>query len=60
MTESEAKKQAELMVGAMVGPNLAAKWWTRPNRAFDGKMPAEMWREDWQRVYDYLINYLGR
>ena len=42
------------MVRILVGPELEPLWWKRPNRAFDGVTPAEVFDTDPRRVYNYI------
>ena len=49
----QIKDQCNLLLKAMVGEALVGKWWTSPNRAFDGKRPVEA---DIDLVYSYLLN----
>ena len=57
ITEDIAKRQSHALVIALVGEDLADDWWNTRNRAFDMRTPAGMWREDYMRVYDYLMHH---
>jgi dCMP deaminase len=41
---------------AVAGPSLVDKWWEVPNRAFDNRLPSDVWEEDYMRIYKYLLN----
>lgn len=49
-------ERSRVLVIAMVGSDLASKWWESSNRAFEGKTPKEMWDENPSRVYTYLMS----
>ena len=57
MEESIAKKRSDALVDAMVGKELSTRWWQSPNRAFDMKSPVDMWEEDYEQVYNYLMHH---
>ena len=46
------KARSEALVIAMVGKDLAPKWWTGSNRAFEGQAPQT---QNIEQVYSYLI-----
>ena len=54
------KKRCDALLIALLGKDLAPKWWESRNKAFDGKTPAEQWGIDPQSVYDYLIFYVSK
>lgn len=43
------------MLKAMMGDELAARWWDSPNKAFDNQTPHLVYTTDPDKVYDYLI-----
>jgi hypothetical protein len=45
---------------AMLGKEMAPKWWDSPNKAFDLKTPNEQWQIDPESVYDYLMFYASK
>ena len=49
------KKRSDALLVAMVGKELAVKWWDSPNRAFDGQKPSDRWEHDPVEVYQYLM-----
>jgi hypothetical protein len=49
-----------MILHAMLGPNKIEGWWNSPNKAFDMKPAKEMFEEDAERVYRYLINQVQR
>ena len=57
MNESIAKQRSDALVIALVGKDLAHVWWKSPNKAFDMKSPDDMWIEDYNRVYNYLMHH---
>lgn len=54
------KENCDMILEAIVGPNAIDFWWNSSNRAFDMKSPKEMFLEDQQRVYRYLLNQVQR
>ena len=59
MTEN-LKKRCDLLLEAMVGPNLVEKWWQSPNKAFDMKTAEEQFDIDPKVVYNYLMGHALR
>jgi hypothetical protein len=59
MTEN-LKKKCDLLLQAMVGPNLVNKWWQSPNKAFDMKTAQEQFDIDPKVVYNYLMGHASR
>ena len=59
MTEN-LKKKCDLLLQAMVGPNLVNKWWQSPNKAFDMKTAQEQFDIDPEVVYNYLMGHALR
>ena len=55
INEQVMRKRCEFLVIAMVGKELAEKWWNSPNKAFDGDTPEMMYSIDPSRVYAYLM-----
>jgi hypothetical protein len=47
--------ECDRLIEAMVGKDLVDKWWSSPNKAFDGSTPAEVFSEDPRSVYEYLM-----
>lgn len=50
-------RECDRLLEAMVGKDLVGRWWMSPNRAFDGRTPAEVFKEDPRSVYEYLMWY---
>jgi hypothetical protein len=48
--------RSEVLVIALVGKDMALKWWKSYNRAF-GQTPEEQWEKDAEVVYNYLMKY---
>ena len=48
--------RSEALVVALVGKDMAQKWWNGMNRAF-GQTPEEQWKKDPEVVYNYLMKY---
>lgn len=47
-------------IKALVGSHeLALKWWSSANKAFDMKTPAQMYLEDPKRLASYIMQALG-
>lgn len=51
------RARCETLVIAMVGQELADKWWNSPNKAFDMRTPTDMWVEDFRKVHNYLMHH---
>ena len=49
------RKRCEALVTAMVGKELAEKWWTGPNKAFGGDTPEQIYSVAPSAVYAYLM-----
>jgi len=46
---------------AMLGTDrLVQYWWAGPNSAFEGRTPWQVYRQDPQRVCDYVLEQLQR
>ena len=56
INEHIAKQRSIVLVIALVGGEFADKWWATPNKAFDMQTPAGVWREDYAKVYNYLMS----
>ena len=56
----ELKSKCDMILHAMLGPNQIEGWWNSPNKAFDMKPAKEMFEEDAERVYRYLLNQVQR
>ena len=54
MNEHKMKEHAAQLVIALVGENLADKWWNSTNKAFDNQTPADEWQRNRNKVYEYL------
>lgn len=44
----------ERIVISLVGEDYAQKWWTTPNKAFNGRTPSVQWLYDKNDVIQYL------
>ena len=60
INEHIAKQRSIVLVIALVGGELADKWWTTPNKAFDMRTPSGVWIEDYHKVYNYLMSAASR
>ena len=49
------RARCEALVIALVGKDMAPKWWTSSNRAFEGQTPQEQFDRNAERVYSYLM-----
>jgi hypothetical protein len=52
--EIEQRKQCDIMLNILLGGQLAATWWNRPNRAFSGQTPEDAFRVNTRSVVQYL------
>lgn len=50
------RKRSEALAIAMLGNELAEKWWSNPNRKFNGITPNQQWENDPDSVYSYLMS----
>lgn len=55
MNDENRRKRCEVLLIAMLGRKLAAEWWDRPNKAFDGLTPQTAYITDPDKVYQYLM-----
>jgi hypothetical protein len=49
------RKRCEALVTAMVGKELAEKWWNDPNKAFCGDTPEQIYSVAPSAVYAHLM-----
>jgi hypothetical protein len=49
------RARSEALVIAMLGKDLAVKWWDNSNRKFNGITPNQQWEKDPESVYSYLM-----
>jgi hypothetical protein len=49
------RARCEALVTAMVGKELAEKWWNGPNKAFGGDTPEQIYSVAPSAVYAYLM-----
>jgi hypothetical protein len=54
------KQRCDLLLEAMVGPNLVELWWQSKNRAFDMKTAQEQFDIEPEIVYNYLMGHALR
>ena len=52
---SRRKAQCDALLLALVGPNLLEKWWLSPNLAFNSHTPEEIFKQDPDVIYNYLM-----
>lgn len=52
------RRRCEAMILSMVGAEMAPDWWNRKNYAFGGSTPNEMFEQDPERVYQYIIEHI--
>lgn len=56
MLTTEIKKaRCTALVIALVGTASSTWWWNSPNKAFSNLSPLEMFEQDPDRVYNYLM-----
>jgi hypothetical protein len=53
------RRRSEALVVALVGNDLATKWWNSANAAFEGHTPEETWKKTPDVVYQYLMGHAG-
>jgi hypothetical protein len=49
--------RSQALVIALVGKQNACLWWTSSNLAFDNITPELMFKEDPDRIYNYLMQH---
>jgi len=57
MGKEERRKQCDALLIALLGKETAPKWWQSSNKAFDMKRPEDIWNTDYEKIYQYLVNY---
>ena len=57
MTNDQMLKRCQILVIALVGKQMACKWWTSTNLAFDSTTPEQMSKQDLSKVYNYLMTH---
>lgn len=55
ISPANMRARCEALVTAMVGSEMAPKWWTGPNRAFGGDTPEQIYSVAPSAVYAYLM-----
>lgn len=55
ISPSNMRARCEALVIAMVGREMADKWWNGPNRAFGGDTPEQIYSVAPSAVYAYLM-----
>jgi hypothetical protein len=55
MSPKNMRARCEALVTAMVGKEMAPKWWNSPNRAFGGDTPEQIYSVAPSAVYAYLM-----
>ncbi len=55
---TEMRRRCESMILSMVGAEMAPDWWNSKNHAFDGSAPNEIFEQDPERVYQYIIGHI--
>lgn len=51
------RQKCEALVVALVGKDLAVKWWQSPNKAFSMHTPEVIYKHAPDRVYQYLMSH---
>ena len=55
ISPANMRARCEALITAMVGADLASKWWNGPNQAFEGHTPEEIYSVAPSAVYAYLM-----
>lgn len=55
ISPANMRARCEALIVAMVGKELAPKWWNGPNRAFGGDTPEQIYSVAPSAVYAYLM-----
>lgn len=59
VVDEEQEKYNQILMALLGSRNLIIEWWHSPNRSFNDNTPSKMWKEDKQRVKDYLLGQLN-
>ncbi len=59
ITPENMRARCEALITAMVGKELATKWWNSPNRAFGDDTPEQIYSVAPPAVYAYLMKSAG-
>ena len=54
------RQRSEALVIALVGKEMAPKWWQSENKAFGDKTAEVMFQEDPEAVYNYLMDHANK
>jgi len=54
------RERSEALVIALVGKEMAPKWWDSKNKAFDLETPKVRFESNPEQVYNYLMDYGSR
>jgi hypothetical protein len=57
MSVSELRERCDGMIVALLGDDMADKWWQRPNLAMNSRTPADVFAENPLQVYTYLAGH---
>ena len=60
MNEKIMRERSEALVIALVGKEMAPKWWDSNNKAFDMETPKVRFESNPEQVYNYLMDYGSR
>ena len=54
------EKVNEILKALLGNDELVQRWWSSPNRAFDGEIPDDLWNtsDGRKQVYTYIVNQL--
>ena len=55
--EIEQRRQCDIMLNILLGGRLAGRWWNRPNRAFSGQTPEDVFKVNPRSVVLYLKSH---
>jgi hypothetical protein len=54
------RARSEVLVITFIGEKIARKWWDSKNTAFNNITPNQAWAIDYEKVYNYLMQFAGR
>ena len=59
VVDEEQEKYNQILMALLGSRNLIIEWWHSPNRSFNDNTPSKMWKEDKQRLKEYLLGQLN-
>lgn len=48
---------SKILMALLGSPELVARWWNIPNKAFDLELPYDVWVKDSNKVKEYIYSF---